>query len=784
MHDGLHGVEQQTRCFMGQDQTELMHLIDNLALQSMVVEADDLMGLGDILNQLEQIEKIIGEKEHSSLRTLAQAVRKIVEKIILNECPDLQESINLMRTGVKLIQHRITFPETPISSEEEGFWKRWSSITGEKGLLDKAPESQQGTNQNTPSCRFTDQDIDLYKDFISEALEHLGSIELNLINLEQFPDHKEYINSIFRPFHTIKGVSGFLNLHDIQTFSHAMESLLDEARNGKLHITREIIDFILESVDLLKQMILELRGHIESGRTEYAARDLEPHLKRIDVLKKSSMLHDQLGQERNERETDDEAVLPNPPRLGEILSSKGVVSPEEISKALQEQEAGGENLKLGEILIKEHKAKPKQILDALREQKQMVSQFREAFVKVDTEKLDNLVDLIGELVIAQSLVEQNPFFLSQRDQKLVRDFSQLKRITADLQKISMSLRMVPIRQTFQKMVRLVRDLGKKSGKSVELVMSGEETEIDRNMVDSLYDPLVHMIRNAMDHGIESGEERRRRGKSESGTIFLRAYQKGGNVVIEIEDDGQGLNRAKILKKARERGIISEMALTDYQIDQLIFEPGFSTADQITDISGRGVGMDVVKKAIETLRGKIEIFSHEGSGTRFVIRVPLTLAIMDGIVVRVGEERYIIPTVFIKETLQPRKEDIFSIHHKGELVKVRENFLPLVRLDQLLGVTSRKQNPWETLVIVAENEGTQKCLMVDDLLGKQEVVIKNLGEKLKDLKGVAGATILGDGKAGLILDIHSIFQMDPLSPLSFQKQPLRQNGGLRNLSVSL
>ena len=232
------------------------------------------------------------------------------------------------------------------------------------------------------------------------------------------------------------------------------------------------------------------------------------------------------------------------------------------------------------------------------------------------------------------------------------------------------------------------------------------------------------------------------------------------MIIEIEDDGQGLNRTKIVQKAKERGLVSsDVQLSDYQIDNLIFEPGFSTADQVTDVSGRGVGMDVVKKAIERLKGKVEIISTTGKGSRFVMRVPLTLAILDGIIVRIGEDRYIIPTAFVKETLRPRLEDISTVQKRGELVKVRDTLLPLIRPSRLFGNAPQKKEPWESLVIVVENDGRQKCLMVDDLIGKQEVVIKNLGEKLKDVKGVAGATIMGDGKVGIILDIDGIFQID-------------------------
>jgi two-component system chemotaxis sensor kinase CheA len=765
---------------MADKKTELSALIEQLAIECMMAEAEDLPGLGAILEKLEKAEQIGAASGLHPIQPLSQAVRKIVEKIILNECQDSQEGLGLIRTGVKVIQNQIAFPNHPESSEERSFWERWKSLTGQKGPAKREGEPCiEREEEKTPSSP-PDQDLDLYRDFISEALEHLGTIELNLISLEQSPEDKEYINAIFRPFHTLKGVSGFLNLHDIQRFSHAMESLLDEARNERLRITRAMVDFILESVDLLKNMIFDLRDHLESGSMGCSPFDLGPYLERVEILKRSGASAEGVEQGGAEADLDGKKV----PRLGEILSAKGVVSSEEISDALKEQGEEGAGLKLGEILIKENKARPKQVLDALREQKRISSQLNEASVKVDTDKLDNLVDMIGELVIAQSMVEQSPFFLSLRDQKLARDFSQLKRITSDLQKISMSLRMVPIRQTFQKMVRLVRDLAKKSGKRVDLIMSGEETEIDRNMVESLYDPLVHMIRNAVDHGIEPPDERRKRRKPETGNIFLKAYQKGGNVVVEIEDDGQGLSREKILRKARERGLVSGEALTERQTDNLIFEAGFSTADQITDVSGRGVGMDVVKKAIEKLKGKVEIFSQEGRGSRFIMRVPLTLAIMDGIIIRIGEERYIVPTVFIKETLKPRREDVFSIHQKGDLVKVRENLFPLIRLHQLLGVAPEKQDPWETLVIVVENEGIQKCLMVDDLVGKQEVVIKNLGEGLRGVKGVAGATIMGDGKAGLILDMHGIFQIDQISPLIKEGPAFRQGAETKSNAVSL
>jgi two-component system chemotaxis sensor kinase CheA len=740
---------------------KLSDAIDQLAIQIVLAEPDDLVALGSVLNQIEDIEKMGLGGDLKSLGILIGAIKKIVEKIILNEINEPQKGVNLTGKGIKIIQIRISNSNKLQSlPEEEIFWKEMKSLIGidQSDLLTDALENTNIFQENTSLKGSADltQDIGLLKDFIIEALEHLESIELNIINLEQSPEDKECVNAIFRPFHTIKGVSGFLNLQQIHKFSHAVESLLDHARNDKLRINQKVIDFILEAVDLLKNMIIDLKIQIDTGQPGQSNVDLEPYLDKIAILEKGEASDQKL--EEGEDGSIDEFELKKLP-LGKILSSKGIVSEKEISEALREQREEKPDFKLGEILVMENKAKPKEVVEALREQKQILSQLTETTLKVDSKKLDNLVDMVGELVIAQSLVQQNSVFASIKDQKLIRDFSQLKRITNDLQRISLSLRMVPIRQTFQKMTRLVRDLAKKSEKLVELVMSGEETEIDRNMVESLYDPLVHMIRNAVDHGIEPPLRRREMGKAEMGKVFLRAYQKGGNIVIELEDDGQGLNREKILKKAKERGLLpEEVQLTDYQIDNLIFEPGFSTADKITDVSGRGVGMDVVRRAIEKLRGKVEIFTIQGKGCRFIIRVPLTLAIMDGIIVRIGEEQYIIPALFIKETLRPLPEDIITVQQRGNLVKVRDNLLPLIRLHHLLGVIPQKKEPWEALVVVVENEGNQRCLMVDDLIGKQEVVIKNLGEKLKEVKGVAGATIMGDGHVGLILDIHGIFEI--------------------------
>jgi two-component system chemotaxis sensor kinase CheA len=367
--------------------------------------------------------------------------------------------------------------------------------------------------------------------------------------------------------------------------------------------------------------------------------------------------------------------------------------------------------------------------------------------------------MVGELVITQSMIQQDLRQQANADKNLVRDISQFFRITSSLQRTSMSLRMVPIRQTFQRMSRLIRDLAKNAGKIIHVEMYGEETEIDRNMVDEIYNPLVHMVRNAVDHGLETPEERVRAGKSEKGLIIFRAYHRGGNIVIEISDDGRGLNKQKIIDKAVKRGVISHAEeLSDQDIFKMIFLPGLSTAEKVTDVSGRGVGMDVVKQAVEKLRGKIDVESKQGDGSTFITSFPLTLAIIDGMMVKVGHEVYIIPTMAIRQTLRPAREHYNLAVGRGETINVMGQLLPLVRLYDLLGIEPEKKDPWDAIVVVVEGESRAKCMLVDNIIGKTEVVIKNLGTRLKHIKGVSGGAILGDGHIGLILDPEGLFEL--------------------------
>lgn len=382
-----------------------------------------------------------------------------------------------------------------------------------------------------------------------------------------------------------------------------------------------------------------------------------------------------------------------------------------------------------------------------------------AVVKVDTLKLDSLVDLVGEMVIAQSLIAQDKDLASLQSQKLARNLAQLGRITNDLQRIAMSMRMVPIRATFQKMTRLVRDTVARIGKQAELVLEGEDTELDRTVVEEISDPLIHMVRNSVDHGIEMPDVRIANGKPASGTVVLRAFHRSGSIVIEIRDDGAGLNKERLVAKAIEKGIIKPgEQLSEKEIYNLIFAPGFSTAAVVTDISGRGVGMDVVRKNIDRLRGKIDITSTLGHGSVFTISLPLTLAIIDGLVVSVGGERYILPTLSVRESFRPTSDMLSTVHERGEMVNVRGRLSPLLRLYEHFDVVPESKDPTESIIVMVESDGADRCVQVDRLLGKQEVVIKSLGETFKQNPSLAGGAILGDGRVGLILDVNSLVKL--------------------------
>jgi two-component system, chemotaxis family, sensor kinase CheA len=582
-------------------------------------------------------------------------------------------------------------------------------------------------------CLNLPEDFGLLREFHGESVELLQGIEQGVLVLEDNPADAATIDSIFRAFHTFKGGAGFLHLDVVRDLAHDLESLLDAVRRSELRITPEIIDLILAGADALTHFTREIGSQLQgtnSGAPIFIpTREIIAHVQ--------SFLRGE-----------------PPPEAADSLDS---IEPS--------QTAGTSSAPTAKTL--ELAAEPRARQSAVGATRELnIASPSSGFVKLDTAKLDNLVDLVGELVIAQSMVVQNPDVQMINSLQLVRCLRQLSRITTELQRNAMSLRMVPIRAMFHKMHRLVRDLAAQQHKQVQLLLEGEETELDRNIVEKLSDPLVHMIRNAVDHGLEHPADRVAQGKPELGTIRLTAAHQRGGILIRIRDDGKGLDRGRILAKAIDRGLVKANAnLTESEIFSLILQPGFSTAARVTDLSGRGVGMDVVGRNIENLRGKIEIQSLPGQGTIFTILLPLTLAIIDGLLVGVGGDRYIIPTLSVRESFRPPPGMVTTVHGRGEVVSVRGRQTPLLRLGHYLGTASRAVKPEDGIIVVVESGDAARGLLVDELIGKQEVVIKSLGRAFMQQNLLAGGAVLGDGWVGLILDVDTLVQMPYQPPQS-------------------
>lgn len=574
-------------------------------------------------------------------------------------------------------------------------------------------------------------DVSLTQDFINESTEHLEAAEGLLLTLEANPRESEALNAVFRGFHSIKGLAGFCALEHIKELAHRAENLLDLARRGEIDLANGAMDLVFESVDTMKRLVDGVTAALASNGFVTTEARLDGLLARLATAA--------TGQPAKVAASAEPAPPPAP-----LAGRSGFIPLSKLKKPSAPAASFCAPTPLNAAPADERGASTSGI------------KIKEA-MRVDAERLDRLIDTIGELVIAESMVSQSPDVRNNLTVKLAKDLDHLDKISRELQEIGMSLRMMPVRPVFQKMARLVRDLAKKTNRQIEFVMTGEDTELDKNVVDRIGDPLVHMVRNAVDHGIEdSAEARRAVGKPEVGRIELHAFHRGGSIVIEIKDDGKGLDKQRILQKAYDRGLLREGEVPpDRDIYNLIFEPGFSTAKQVTDISGRGVGMDVVRRNVEELRGTCEIQSEPGKGSDFSIKLPLTLAIIDGMVVSCGSEHYIIPTLSVVRLVRPQEADISQVFDRGEMLAFADEHLPLVRLHRLFNLPDARTVATDAVVVVVEDEGKRLGVLADDLLGQQSIVIKSLGESMQDTPGVAGAAIMANGNVALILDVAGL-----------------------------
>ncbi len=566
--------------------------------------------------------------------------------------------------------------------------------------------------------------VELFADFLAEGEEGLARVDEILLGAERGELQDEHVNELFRVFHTIKGVAAFLDAREVTRLAHATETLLDGARTHRIELSGLVLEAVFEASTVMRQLLRQARECVELDRVLPEWEQMTALLARI------------ANAERPQRVSEHAVALDAAP-VAPVARVAPAPEPEpalelaarnESAPAAREREPAG---------------------------RAAGARLRET-VKVDLERIDSVVEMIGELIIVESMVVSAPEIVGLSSLKLRDYLGQLTKISRDLQGVAMRMRMIPVRGVFQKMARLTRDLSHKTGKTVELVQLGEGTEMDRSMVERIEDPLVHMIRNAMDHAIESVAERRAAGKPEVGTIRVSAQHEGGSIAIEIADDGRGLRREAILAKARQRGLVSENAeLSDEEVYALIFLPGFSTADKVSELSGRGVGMDVVKRSIEAMRGRIVTRSTPGVGTTFKLVLPLTLAIIDGMLVSCAGETYVIPSLAIVESLQVSGGMVRTLAHRGELLEVRGEILTLVRLRRLCGITGPEPTPEQSGVVIVESAGRKIALLVDEVVTQQQIVIKPLSSGLGDTDLLVGAAILSDGRVGLILNVDRL-----------------------------
>ncbi|MFW6428659.1 MAG: Hpt domain-containing protein [Desulfosalsimonas sp.] len=696
-----------------------------------------VIGLTLIADVCHQVEDYIQKQEGSLQADLLLEFKDWFEQTVLalkneTEPPspqDLTAALKDSASGTEAGRDAKT-----AGTEDENQGRKDPGTTTADSTEDEAGEKDKENYPEGLLDPVTIEDPEITADFISEANEHFDIADENLLVLENEPENEEAVASIFRAFHTIKGTGSFLGLTPISVLAHKAENLLDEVRRKNLDFDGEVVDATFNALDLLKKMNKDLEQALASDGMYAPPRELPGVFEQLKSALEGEA-HVPAGKQEQSAGKKQTGREERGAKATETVESSGTQDP---PAGVRDSAGGGS------------RAAP--AANSGRTVRQTM--------KIDPDRIDLLLETIGELVIVESIVSQEASGAQEGSRDLERNLGQLKKITRSLQDIGMSMRLIPIDNTFRKMGRLVRDLSKKSGKKIELVMEGKETELDKGMVEMLGDPLVHMIRNAVDHGIEhTTEERIAAGKDPTGTIVLNAYHHGGNIHIDISDDGRGLDREAIAAKAIERGIAQNTEnMTDEEVFALIFEPGFSTAKQITDVSGRGVGMDVVKSNIEGMRGNVRIASEKGKGSTFTLVLPLTMAIIDGMIVRVGSERYILPLLSIIESFQPTREMVTTVSGKGETVPFRNKLLPLFRLYTLFGITDAAADPTQALVVVIEDAGRQVALLVDELLGQNQTVIKNLGQGIKDVEGIAGASIMPDGTPGLIIDVNGLVKL--------------------------
>lgn len=726
--------------------TESRDMIEQLEPQIIELGQDsDPETMNAIFRLFHSMKGSAGFLEFDHMTRVSHAAENLLDLIRNDEISLVPDHVNLLCLACDFAKEALDTVETNFTDDEmvgaadimaEKLHQAIEIAKGGDAPEEEPPAIDQtievGAATKLPQLEINDE---MRQSFVTEGVELLQNAEQGMLAWGENGDDPEPLADLFRNMHSFKGNCGFFGFGDMEKLAHQMETVLDRAKSGSPLAVDNPADTLLAALDLLQNAVAEI-----SEDHDDKIPGMEEHIAELQKLL-PPMIGEILVEEGVKAEHVAAAVETQKKPVGEILIEKGLASPEQVNTALQKQQAA-------------KTAQKEQIKPAAPRSAAVV---KKQDIRVDLGKLDNLINLIGEMVIAENMLINNPDLKGLELENFTKAGQHMSKLVRELQEMAMTIRMIPVAGLFRRMIRLVHDISAKAGKKVELVLTGEETEIDKTVIETITDPLVHLLRNSLDHGLESPEERLATGKDEKGTVTLSARHEEGEVWVTVKDNGRGLNREKILEKAISKGLVegdgSELA--DKEIYNMIFLPGFSTAAKVTDISGRGVGMDVVKKNLEKIKGKINVSSTPGEGSRIDLRIPLTLAIIDGMLVRVGNTTAILPTLSILEAFRPEPAQITRTPEGDELARVRENFFKIIRLHEILEVKPDSRGLSDGILIILEHQEDRFGLFVDEIVGQQQTVIKGLSEFIGNVSGVSGCTILGDGGVSLILDIGSL-----------------------------
>ncbi|MEI6874760.1 MAG: chemotaxis protein CheA [Spirochaetota bacterium] len=719
-------------------------------------DAENIRRLNSVFRLFHSVKGSAGYLNFEYIKALTHEAEALLEVFIkggLKPTPEsfdvIFKTIDVLRELVKMVEHDLSDKQgAAIAKDQASSVAAYAlALKSKAGIGAKSGVAVSGSTTAANAPQRPSNEIilselvsaDMVERFLAECADLVDGAEKNALAFESGADSVEGVNTIFRAIHTIKGNAGFFGYILLESLSMEFEAQLEGVRKGGQALNEAFIASIM--------------SHIDGLRSAMGSVAIIPAGSAPELRKESHATEDRARTPVIESADTEEAAPYKP--IGQILIDMGATPEEEVKRALEIR-----NRPLGEILVESGAVKPNDLAVALETQRKSQAAERPAVedvarkeIRVDTSKLDKLFELVGELITAEAMVGNSPELVGLKLDEFQKAFSSLGKISREIQETTMMIRMIPLEGLFQKMTRLVRDLSRKMEKPIDFRVSGAETEMDKNVIEQVSDPLVHILRNSLDHGIESPDKRAAAGKRDIGTLHLDARYEGSEIWISVKDDGAGLNREKILAKAIERGLVEgdPAALDDETIYGFIFQAGFSTAAKVTEISGRGVGLDVVTKNLEKIRGAVDIKSEPGKGTEFILKIPLTMAIIDGITIRVGSGVYSIPLGDIIEFFKVTPGQL-TVTESGEItVNLRGAILPLVKLGEVFNIKDALLEPTEGIILVVESGDMKACLLIDEVVGNQQIVVKSISEYLGKVEGISGCSILGDGRVSFIID---------------------------------